>query len=115
LLLRFTWSLKLSSHLHVVHELEQGTFFLEALEVLRRWIWVFVRIEWEGVRSGVFIGGGDGGDGGADQPVNVGLGLQNASPILEEEVDEEAADGSSTGRPVERFAIDEKVQVAVHH
>ena len=50
--LRFTWSLKLSSHLHGVHEMEMGIFILEALEVLRRWLWVFVRVEWEAVRKG---------------------------------------------------------------
>ena len=47
LLLRLTWSLKLSSHLHSIHELEQGVFLLEALEVIRRWIWVFFRVEFE--------------------------------------------------------------------
>lgn len=50
LLLRLTWSLKLSSHLHAIHEIEQGVFLLEALEVLRRWMWLFLRIEWESVR-----------------------------------------------------------------
>jgi len=46
LLLRFTWSLKLSSHLHSIHEIEQGVFLLEALEVIRRWMWVYIRVEW---------------------------------------------------------------------
>lgn len=45
--LRFTWSLKLSSHLHHVADLEVGVFLVEALEILRRWIWVFIRVEWE--------------------------------------------------------------------
>ena len=52
ILLRFTWSLKLSTHLHAIHEIEQGVFLLEALEVIRRWMWVFIRIEWEAVRKG---------------------------------------------------------------
>lgn len=52
LILRFTWSLKLSSHLHSIHEIEMGIFLLEALEVTRRWIWVYVRVEWEAVRKG---------------------------------------------------------------
>jgi len=56
-LLRFTWSLKLSSHLHSVHEIEAGIFLMEALEVFRRWMWVYLRIEWEAVRKG---GGGYG-------------------------------------------------------
>ncbi|KAF9503775.1 hypothetical protein BS47DRAFT_1355890, partial [Hydnum rufescens UP504] len=42
LVLRFTWSLKLSSHLHGVAELESG--------LLRRWMWVFFRVEWEVIR-----------------------------------------------------------------
>jgi hypothetical protein len=49
LVLRLTWSAKLSAHLHT------GTggparFLLEAAEVLRRWMWVFLRVEWETVR-----------------------------------------------------------------
>lgn len=55
LILRFTWSLKLSSHLHSIHENEGGIFLMEALEVVRRWMWVYLRIEWEAVRKG---GGG---------------------------------------------------------
>lgn len=55
LILRFTWSLKLSSHLHSIHEMESGIFVMEALEVVRRWMWVFLRVEWEAVRKG---GGG---------------------------------------------------------
>lgn len=53
LLLRFTWSLKLSTHLHAIHEIEQGVFLLEALEVLRRWMWVFIRVEWQAVAKGM--------------------------------------------------------------
>ncbi|KAK4058143.1 protein-ER retention protein [Microbotryomycetes sp. JL221] len=55
LVLRFTWSLKLSSHLHSIHEVEAGVFLMEGLEVLRRWMWVYLRMEWEAVRKG---GGG---------------------------------------------------------
>jgi hypothetical protein len=51
LILRFTWSLKLSSHLHIVTDLESGVFVMEALEVLRRWVWVFLRVEWEVLRK----------------------------------------------------------------
>jgi hypothetical protein len=49
-ILRFTWSLKLSSHLHHAVDLEVGVFLIEALEILRRWIWVFLRMEWEALR-----------------------------------------------------------------
>ncbi|GJN91881.1 hypothetical protein Rhopal_004906-T1 [Rhodotorula paludigena] len=52
LLLRLTWSLKLSSHLHSSQELESGVFVVELLEVVRRWMWVYLRIEWEAVRKG---------------------------------------------------------------
>jgi hypothetical protein len=52
LILRLTWSLKLSSHLHSAQEVEAGVFLVELLEVVRRWIWVYLRIEWEAVRKG---------------------------------------------------------------
>lgn len=51
LILRFTWSLKLSSHLHTISEIESGVFLMEALELLRRWMWVFLRVEWEVVKK----------------------------------------------------------------
>jgi len=51
LVLRFTWSLKLSSHLHTISEIESGVFMMEALELVRRWMWVFIRIEWETVKQ----------------------------------------------------------------
>lgn len=54
--LRFTWSLKLSSHLHSVAELEQGVFIMEALELIRRWMWVFFRVEWEIVKKDEYGG-----------------------------------------------------------
>jgi hypothetical protein len=47
LLLRCTWSFKLSPHLDHFNDLEGGIFVMEALEVLRRWIWIFLRIETE--------------------------------------------------------------------
>lgn len=52
LLLRLTWSLKLSSHLHSVQEVEAGVFLVELMEVVRRWVWCYLRIEWEAVRKG---------------------------------------------------------------
>lgn len=50
LILRLTWSLKLSPHLHTVHEIQGGIFTLQLLEALRRWMWVFFRVEWEVVK-----------------------------------------------------------------
>jgi len=50
LILRMTWSLKLSPHLIEVYEYEGGIFILEVLEVMRRWMWVFFRVEAEQIR-----------------------------------------------------------------
>ncbi|KIJ49453.1 hypothetical protein M422DRAFT_225193 [Sphaerobolus stellatus SS14] len=47
LVLRLTWSLRLSSHLYTLADIEGGVFLLEALEIIRRWVWVFFRVEWE--------------------------------------------------------------------
>lgn len=51
LLLRCTWSFKLSPHLDHFNDLEGGIFVMELLEVGRRWLWIFFRIETEWVRS----------------------------------------------------------------
>lgn len=66
LVLRLTWSVKLSSHLH--HSSSSSTslggdsdsgfyvpgaaviFWIEVAELFRRWIWVFFRVEWECVK-----------------------------------------------------------------
>lgn len=50
LILRFTWSFKLSQHLAQLVELESGVFVLEVAEMLRRTGWVFLRVEWEVVK-----------------------------------------------------------------
>lgn len=47
LFLRCTWSFKLSPHLDHFNDLEGGIFMMEALEVFRRWIWIFFRVECE--------------------------------------------------------------------
>ncbi|RDW68555.1 hypothetical protein BP5796_09212 [Coleophoma crateriformis] len=51
LLLRCTWSLKLSPHLDHFADFESGIFLMEILEVGRRWLWIFFRVETEWVRS----------------------------------------------------------------
>ena len=51
-ILRMTWSIKLSSHLYSQSDGSVLIFWLEIAEVLRRWIWVFLRIEWEIVKRG---------------------------------------------------------------
>ena len=51
LILRMTWSIKLSSHLHTATEGGVGIFWLEVAELFRRWLWVFLRVEWEVVKK----------------------------------------------------------------
>lgn len=51
LLLRCTWSFKLSPHLDHFNDLEGGIFMMELLEVFRRWMWIFLRVETEWVRN----------------------------------------------------------------
>jgi hypothetical protein len=46
-----TWSIKLSSHLHSKTEGSVAIFWLEMAEVARRWMWVFVRVEWEVIKK----------------------------------------------------------------
>lgn len=50
-LLRFTWSLRMSPHLDTFADLESGIFLFELLEVGRRWMWIFFRVETEWVRQ----------------------------------------------------------------
>jgi hypothetical protein len=51
LILRMTWSIKLSSHLHSRSEASMTIFSLEIAEIFRRWMWVYVRVEWETIRK----------------------------------------------------------------
>ncbi len=50
-LLRLALALKLSPHLEHFYEVEGGIFLLEVLEVCRRFLWVFFRVETEWVRT----------------------------------------------------------------
>ncbi|TFY67934.1 hypothetical protein EVJ58_g1327 [Rhodofomes roseus] len=52
LILRLTWSAKLSSHLHTYTDGDLVIFCFELAEVVRRWMWVFIRVEWEIVKEG---------------------------------------------------------------
>jgi hypothetical protein len=45
--LRCTWSMKLSAHLDHFNDLEGGIFAMQVLEVFRRWMWIFFRVETE--------------------------------------------------------------------
>ena len=51
LVLRFAWAFKLSPHLEHFYDIEGGIFLLELLEVFRRFLWVFFRVETEWVRT----------------------------------------------------------------
>jgi len=66
LILRLTWSVKLSSHLHhttsstsLGEDSDSGfyvpgaavIFWIEVAELFRRWVWVFFRVEWECVKK----------------------------------------------------------------
>jgi hypothetical protein len=51
LVLRCTWSLKLSPHLDHIADFESSIFLIEFLEVFRRWIWIFFRVETEWIRG----------------------------------------------------------------
>lgn len=51
IILRFAWSFKLSLHLVYLDGIEGGIFLLEIMELLRRWVWVYFRVETEWVRS----------------------------------------------------------------
>lgn len=60
LMLRCTWSLKLSPHLDHVADFESSIFVIEVLEVFRRWVWIFFRVETEWLRQNPGGGGGGG-------------------------------------------------------
>lgn len=45
-----SWSVKLSPHLHSAGDGSFVAFWMEVAEILRRWLWVFIRVEWEVVK-----------------------------------------------------------------
>jgi hypothetical protein len=51
LILRCTWSMKLSPHLDHLTDFESSIFLIEFLEVFRRWMWIFLRVETEWLRN----------------------------------------------------------------
>eukprot|EP00048_Salpingoeca_helianthica_P020050 m.4536 g.4536 ORF g.4536 m.4536 type:complete len:370 (-) comp4339_c0_seq1:21-1130(-) len=54
--LRLCWSLKLSSHLQRHASGQAWVFLFEVLEVFRRFVWNFFRIEWECVNQKYVVG-----------------------------------------------------------
>lgn len=51
LMLRCTWMIKLSSRMDRISDFESSIFLIQFLEVFRRWIWVFFRVETEWIRN----------------------------------------------------------------
>ncbi|KAK4160931.1 protein ERD1 1 [Cladorrhinum sp. PSN259] len=51
LMLRCTWMIKLSSSLDSISNFESTIFLIQSLEVFRRWMWIFFRVETEWIRS----------------------------------------------------------------
>ena len=51
LLLRMTWTIRLSTHVHATQDGALVFFWLEVAELVRRWLWVFVRVEWEVIKK----------------------------------------------------------------
>ncbi|KAH9485107.1 Protein ERD1-like protein 1 [Psilocybe cubensis] len=51
LLLRMIWSVKLSTHMQSSRDGSVAFFWLEVAELVRRWLWVFVRVEWELIKK----------------------------------------------------------------
>ena len=51
LVLRCTWMIKLSSRMDRISDFESSIFLIQSLEVFRRWVWIFFRVETEWVRN----------------------------------------------------------------
>ncbi|KAH6634084.1 EXS family-domain-containing protein [Chaetomium sp. MPI-SDFR-AT-0129] len=51
LALRCTWMIKLSSNMDRISDFESSIFLLQFLEVFRRWVWIFFRVETEWIRN----------------------------------------------------------------
>jgi hypothetical protein len=51
LALRCTWVMKLSSSQDHIADFESSIFITQFLEVFRRWVWVFFRVEAEWLRN----------------------------------------------------------------
>lgn len=49
--LRMSWTVKLATHLHVTRDGSIAVFGLEVAEIVRRWLWVFIRVEWEVIKK----------------------------------------------------------------
>lgn len=81
LLLRCTWSLKLSPHLDHLADYEGSIFLLEFLEIFRRWVWIFFRVETEWIRNT--------STGLGDEDILLGNFQGNGSKYADEDEDED--------------------------
>jgi len=59
LVLRCTWTLKISARLDRISDFESSIFLIQFLEVFRRWVWIFFRVETEWIRSTPGLGADD--------------------------------------------------------
>lgn len=53
LVLRCTWMVKLSPRMDKFSDFESSIFLIQFLEVFRRWVWIFFRVETEWIRNSV--------------------------------------------------------------
>jgi hypothetical protein len=51
LVLRCTWMVKLSPRMDHISDFESSIFLIQFLEVFRRWVWIFFRVETEWIRN----------------------------------------------------------------
>lgn len=52
--LRYLWVIRLlpeMSFLRLLYQTEEGLFVLEILEILRRWVWIFIKVETEFIKT----------------------------------------------------------------
>mmetsp|Transcript_17501 Transcript_17501/g.28318 ORF Transcript_17501/g.28318 Transcript_17501/m.28318 type:complete len:525 (-) Transcript_17501:311-1885(-) len=70
-LLRVLWSFKLSVHLQLSQE--GLTFMLEICEVVRRFLWLFLRIEWAALSQEEAALASDIGESDSDENTSIGL------------------------------------------
>ncbi|KAG5648569.1 hypothetical protein DXG03_003180 [Asterophora parasitica] len=50
--LRLTWSMKVFTVVNVSSHADMTNFCLKMAELFRRWLWVFIRVEWEMIKKG---------------------------------------------------------------
>ncbi|KAE8231609.1 hypothetical protein CF326_g3370 [Tilletia indica] len=101
LILRFTWSIKLSSQLYRYADWEGGVFLLEAGEILRRGAWVVLRFEHAalGMRAASRLGAVGAG---------VGTGTSSVSAVGSETYVDEEGEEEEGGSPRGVGEIDEE-------